>query len=72
MIIKCVKNYLKEAGTGFVLWTLFLTPYMVLVTRVSLGQYISWLVMQAVLVPPIAVLVYRITNRLCKHNKDDE
>ena len=66
MIIKKAKDYLKEAGTGFVLWTIFLTPYMILVTRVSSGQYISWLVMQAVFVPPIAVLVHRITNRLCK------
>ena len=66
MNLKKVKSYLKEAVLGFVLWTIFLTPYMILVTKVSSDQYIAWLVMQAVLVPPIAVLVYRITNRLCK------
>ena len=65
MDTKKIKSYLKEAVLGFVLWTIFLSPYMILVTRVSPEQYIAWLVMQAVLVPPIAVLVYRITKRLC-------
>ena len=66
MNLKKVKSYLKEAVLGFVLWTIFLTPYMILVMKASSEQYIAWIVMQAVIVPPIAVLVYRITNRFCK------
>ncbi len=70
MDIERVKSYIKEAIVGFLLWTLFLTPYMLLVTRVTTEQYILWLYMQAILVPPIAVLVYRITNRLCKKERN--
>jgi hypothetical protein len=58
-----VPRLIVEAALGFVLWTLFLTPYMVFVVRVDSGQYLAWLVMQAVLVPPIAVIVVRATNR---------
>jgi len=55
---------LIEALLGFTLWTAFLTPYMLFVMRVDMGQYVAWLVMQAVLVPPIAIVVIRATNRV--------
>lgn len=57
-----VKKILLEALVGFSLWTGILTPYVLLVTQMSLGQYLSWLLMQAVIVPPVAVVVLRITN----------
>ena len=57
-----LKTLFIEAILGFVLWTLFLTPYVLLVTSMSLNQYLSWLLMEAILVPPIAVFVVRITN----------
>ena len=60
------KKILLEAVLGFILWTLFLTPYMIFVVRTSLEQYILWLGMQACLIPPLAPLVFKITKYLEK------
>jgi len=57
---------LIEAGLGFVLWTGMLSPYMIFVTRVTTEQYASWLFMQAFIVPPVAVIVVKITNKATK------
>lgn len=57
-----IKKFAIEALCGFVLWTGFLTPYMLLVVGVSADQYVSWLVMQGLLVPPLAIPVVNITN----------
>ena len=60
---------LIEALMGFILWTIFLTPYVLGVTRMSWEQYQSWLLMQAILVPLIAILVVKITNKVTKKIK---
>ena len=57
-----IKKFILEAIFGFILWTAFLTPYMVFVVGVSGSQYLAWLAMQGLLVPPLAVLVVNITN----------
>ena len=57
-----MKKILLEALLGFVLWTVFLTPYMVLVVQVDLNQYLWWLLMQAILIPILAPIVFRITK----------
>lgn len=57
------KKIVVQALVGFALWTAFLTPYMLFVTKVSLEQYAFWLLMQAVLVPVIAPIVFRITAK---------
>jgi membrane protein DedA with SNARE-associated domain len=56
-----IKKYLLQATVGFVLWTGFLTPYMLFVTRLTFDQYLFWLLMQAILVPLIAPIVFRAT-----------
>ena len=61
-----LKKLLLEAALGFCLWTGILTPYVLLVTQMTVNQYLSWLLMQAVIVPPVAVLVLRATNYLTK------
>lgn len=61
-----IKKVFLEAIIGFVLWTGILTPYVIFVTQMTLGQYLSWLLMQAVVVPPVAVVVLRITNAVTK------
>lgn len=61
-----VKKIVLEALIGFVMWTSILTPYVLLVTNMTMPQYLSWLVMQAVIVPPVAVVVVRATNWLTK------
>lgn len=68
-----LKEILLEAFLGFILWTLFLTPYMIFIVKTTMVQYISWLGMQAILVPIIAPIVFRITkkakSRLVKEEK---
>lgn len=61
-----IKKVILEAIIGFVLWTGILTPYVIFVTQMTLGQYLSWLLMQAVIVPPVAVVVLRITNAVTR------
>lgn len=60
-----IKDFIKEAIMGFFLWTGFLSPYMIFVTGMTEQQYISWLIMQGFIVPPISVIVFRITNYFC-------
>jgi membrane protein DedA with SNARE-associated domain len=60
------KKFIVEAVVGFVLWTAILTPYVLLVTLMTLSQYLSWLLMQAIIVPPVAIVVVRVTNRFTK------
>jgi hypothetical protein len=38
------KKLLVEALSGFVGWTAALTPYMLLVVKTNLEQYIAWFV----------------------------
>jgi len=61
-----MKNFVKQAVIGFSFWTLVLTPYVILVTKMSLMQYITWVGMNAILVTPLAPIGVRITNKLVK------
>lgn len=61
-----IKKYLIEAFLGFVLWSILLTPYMIFVTKVSLDQYLYWLLMEAIVVPPCSIIVINITNKIEK------
>ena len=61
------KRILVEAFAGFVGWTGFLTPYMILVVRTDTTQYLAWFAMQAILVPPIAPIVIKFTSYVTKN-----
>lgn len=60
--IKSIKDYLKEALIGALLWIGFLTPYVVFIVGTTPIQYLYWLLMEFVLVLPLAPIVYRITK----------
>jgi hypothetical protein len=60
------KQVVVEAFAGFVGWTVALTPYMILVTKVTFEQYLWWVLMEIILVPPIAPIVIRFTSWLKK------
>lgn len=57
-----IRKLLLEAALGFVLWTVLLSPYMLWIVGMTPAQYGAWLLMQAVIVPPVAVVVVRATN----------
>ena len=61
-----VKRIIVEALMGALAWTLLLTPYTVIVMKVTLEQYLWWLLMEFTLVPPCAPIVYRLTNHALK------
>jgi hypothetical protein len=61
-----VKKVIVEALVGFVLWTIFLSPYMIFVTGLTFGQFLRWMLMQMVISPPIAVMVVNVANRAVK------
>ena len=61
-----MKKALLEAVLGFALWTGILTPYVLFVTQMTVNQYLSWLLMQAIIVPPVAIAVLRVTNYFTK------
>jgi len=58
-----IKLFLRDAVIAFFFWSITLTPYMIFVVQVNLTQYIAWIGMQAVLVPPlgaISAIVFRL------------
>ena len=60
-----VKVFLRDALVGFAYWTLVLSPIMLLVVKLNLPQFLSWLGLQAVLGPPLGALsawVFRRVN----------
>ena len=64
--ITMVKRFLRDAMIAFIYWTLTLTPYMILVVRTNLEQYLAWVLMQALLVPPlgaVSAILFRWIDR---------
>ncbi len=59
-----IKKFIISAVVGAICWTVLLTPYMFLVVRNTLEQYISWLGMQFILVPLVAPIVYWLTQKI--------
>ncbi|MCX6711442.1 MAG: hypothetical protein NT139_00175 [Candidatus Woesearchaeota archaeon] len=62
--IRFVKQFVKDAIISFFYWTLILTPYMVFVVKTNLQQYIAWVGMQAILVPPLGAVFSIIARKL--------
>ena len=58
-----LKKIIMESLTGFIIWTILLSPYMIFVVKTTFEQYVSWVGMQAILVPLIAPIVFRITKK---------
>lgn len=53
-----------DALAAFIFYTLALTPYMVLVIRTDLTQYIAWIVMQITIVPPLGAAFAWICRKI--------
>ena len=73
--MKNLKKFLKfvfAAIVGAVLWTIFLTPYVLIVSNLTLEQYISWVIMEFSLVPVIAPIVFFLTEIGLKKAKLNE
>jgi len=64
--IKFLRQFLKDAFVAFVFWTLTLTPYMIFIVKVNLQQYIAWIGMQAILVPPLGAIFSIIARKIKK------
>ena len=65
-----IKIFLVEALAGFIFWTVALTPYMLFIVKVTFKQYLGWIGMQLILVPPLASFSVRfivwLRNKLLK------
>ena len=61
-----LKKYLVEAIVWSVLWTLFLTPYSILVEQLTILQFFYWVGMEFVLVLPLAPVVNYVGKRIVK------
>jgi len=59
-----IKQFIKDMIISFVYWTLALSPYMIFVVKTTLNQYIAWVGMQAILVPPLGAIYSIIARRL--------
>jgi len=65
------KKILATSIIGAILWTIALTPYVILITNMTMKQYLSWLGMQFILVPIIAPIVFLITEKILRKFKLD-
>lgn len=73
--ILIVKALLIKSICGFILWTTLLTPYIIFVIGVDGSQYLRWILMQLIIVPIIAPIVFGITERIlvkCFSHKEKE
>ncbi len=61
-----VKQFIKDAIVSFVYWTAMLSPYMIFIVKTSFDQYIAWVGMQAILVPPLGAIFSIIARKLKK------
>lgn len=61
-----MKQFLKDAVVSFVFWTVALTPYMLFVVKTSTEQYMAWVGMQAILVPPLGIVYSMIARKIGK------
>lgn len=50
------KKFIRDAIIACVYWTIALTPYMFLVVQVNMAQYIAWVSMQGLVVPPLGAI----------------
>lgn len=60
------KIFLLQALGGFIFWTTVLTPYMTAYVGVNLEQYLKWMGMQFIIIPPLAPLSIWCINRFVK------
>ena len=54
-----IQRILFEAFAGFIFWTAALTPYMIWVVKTTPDQYVKWVLMQLIIIPPLAPLSIR-------------
>lgn len=59
-----MKRFLIDALVSFIYWTGCLTPYMVCIVGIKWDQYLAWVGMQAILVPPLGALFSKIVRKL--------
>ena len=65
---KAVKQFVKDALISFVYWTATLSPYMLLVVKTTFEQYLAWVGMQAILVPPLGAVFSIIARKMKSRN----
>lgn len=68
---KKIKRFLIEGVIGCILWTILLSPYMLFITKMTAIQYMLWIVMEIILIIPLAPIVFRITKYIMSKLKDD-
>ncbi|QQG40273.1 MAG: hypothetical protein HYS81_02595 [Candidatus Aenigmatarchaeota archaeon] len=60
------KQFAKDALMSFVYWTVMLPPYMLFVVKTTWDQYLAWVGMQAILVPPLGAVFSIIVRRTAR------
>ena len=61
-----IKRIIVQAIMGFILWTIILSPYMVFIVKTSEEQFVDWIMMQGIIIPPVAPFVVWVTNKVTK------
>jgi len=61
-----IKEFTLISIIGFAVWTICLTPWMLFVTRMTIDQYLMWLLAAVLLNPPISIIAVKVTNRALK------
>jgi len=62
--LEFIKQFVKDAVVSFLYWTIALTPYMVFIVKTSFDQYVAWVAMQAILVPPLGAVFSIIARKM--------
>ncbi len=58
-----IKQFLIDAVLAFVFFTATLSLYMIFIVKVDFNQYLAWVGMQAILVPPLGAIFSIIARK---------
>ena len=55
-----IKKYFKEGIIWSMLWSIFLTPYSLIIEELTVTQYLYWILMEFILVLPLSPIINKI------------
>ena len=67
-----MKQFILDAIVAFIFYTATLSPYMIFIVKTTFAQYIAWLTMQAVLVPPLGAIFAIIIRKIKLKEKHEQ
>lgn len=63
-IRKFIIRFIIDSILAFLFYTAAFTPYMIFIVKMSLEQYLAWIVMEITIVPPLGAIFSIIVRKI--------